>query len=54
MPWYQKPTREAMLQACIIKSRVRDASQLLVVQPYSPAFFTQGELPGPQLLLEVL
>ena len=43
-----------MLRAYIIKSRVRDASKLIVAQPYSPHLFAQGEQPGPHMLLEVL
>ena len=54
LAWFKKPTREDMRRAYIIKSRVREASQLLIVQPHSPALFMQGDLPGPQLLLEVL
>ena len=43
-----------MLKAYIIKSRVRVAENLLIVQPYSPHLFRQGVNPGPQLLLNVL
>ena len=43
-----------MLRGYIIKSRVREADKLLLAQPYSPALFSQGTLPGPQLLLDVL
>ena len=52
LPWFKKPTWEDMRRAYIIKSRVRDASELLVVQPYSPALFMQGDLPGPDLRFE--
>ena len=54
LSWWKKPSREDMLKGYIIKGRVRDASDLLVVQPYSPALFAQGDLPGPELLLQVL
>ena len=54
LPWTQKPRLEDMLKGYIIKSRIRDASNLLLAQPYSPHLFRQGLLPGPALLLEVL
>ena len=41
-------------KAYIIKSRVRDGAGLLLVQPYSPELFRQGDLPGPRLLMEAL
>ena len=41
-------------QAYIIKSRVREADGLLLVQPYSPDLFRLGDLPGPRLLMEAL
>ena len=43
---------DAMLRAYIIRSRVRTVENFLLVQPYSPALFQQGNLPGPSLLLE--
>ena len=43
-----------MLEAYIIKSRVRVAEKLLILQPYSPHLFRQGVNLGPQLLLNVL
>ena len=54
LEWFRKPQMDAMLKAYIIKSRVRFAENLLLVQPYSPHLFRQGVLPGPQLLLDVL
>ena len=33
LPWYQKPDLEAMIRAYIIKSRVRELHNLLLVQP---------------------
>ena len=53
-PWFKKPTREDMLRAYIIESRPRSMDNLLVVQPYSPELFRQGELPGPHILMSVL
>ena len=41
LPWYQKPQMADMLKAYIIKSRVREAENLLLVQPYSPHLFRQ-------------
>ena len=54
LPWHKKPQMADMLKAYIIKSRVRETENLLLVQPYSPHLFKQGVLPGPQLLLDVL
>ncbi len=54
LPWWKKPQHADMLKAYIIKSRVRLAGKLLLVQAYSPHLFRQGNLPGPQLLLDVL
>ena len=54
LPWYQKPQMADMLKAYIIKSRIRLAENLLLVQPYSPHLFRQGSNPGPQLLLDLL
>ncbi len=52
LEWDRRPTLEAMQRAYIIKSRVRDTSGLSIVQPYCPALFMQGALPGPALLLQ--
>ncbi len=54
LPWHKKPQLDDMLKAYIIKSRIRLAENLLLVQPYSPHLFRHGLLPGPQLLLDVL
>ena len=54
LSWDERPRREDMLRSYIIKSRVRQAENILIVQPYSPHLFRQGMLPGPQLLLEAL
>jgi hypothetical protein len=51
LEWDRRPTLEAAQRAYIIKSRVRDTAGLGIVQPYSPALFRQGALPGPALLL---
>ena len=54
LSWTTKPQRDAMLRAYIIMSRVKEAENMLIVQPYSPHLFRQGMLPGPRLLLDVL
>ena len=54
LSWNNKPRLEDMLKAYIIKSRIREAERLLIVQPYNPHLFRQGILPGPGLLLDVL
>ena len=42
LSWDERPRREDMLRAYIIKSRVRQAENMLIVQPYSPHLFRQG------------
>ena len=54
LPWRRRPQCEDALRAYIIMSRVKDAYQLLIAQPYSPQLFRQGVLLGPDLLLRVL
>ncbi|MEC8949150.1 MAG: hypothetical protein VX837_04025, partial [Candidatus Thermoplasmatota archaeon] len=54
LPWYHQLRKEDALRAYIIKSRVGDASQILLTEPYHPHLFRQGVLPGPDLLLQVL
>ena len=54
LSWDERPRRDAMLRAYIIKSRIREAENMLIVQPYSPHLFRQGMLAGPRLLLDVL
>ena len=52
--WSSKPSLPAMLKAYIIRSRVKEVSDIIIAQPYNPHLFQQGILPGPQLLLDVL
>jgi len=52
LEWHKVPTLDAMLRAYIIRSRVRDVENCLIVRPYSPRLFQQGTLPGPHLLLQ--
>ena len=54
LEWYRKPSREDMQKAYINESRVSTIDRLLIVQPYSPQLFRQGELPGPALLMKAL
>ena len=54
LPWFRKPCMDDMLKGYIIKSRVREASSLLLARAYSPHLFRQGVLPGPQMLLDAL
>ena len=52
LEWHATPTTDAMLRALIIKSRVRQTEDCLLVRPYSPALFRLGAAAGPQLLLD--
>jgi hypothetical protein len=47
-------TLSQMLTCYVILSRLRTAHGLLLLQPFSPRLFSQGEPPGPQCLLEFL
>ena len=42
-----------MLKAYNCVSRVRAADDLLLVHPYNPWLFKQGQLAGPRLLMEL-
>ena len=52
LEWTKVPTHDAMLRAYIIKSRVRETENCLIVRPYSPELFRLGTLPGPHVLLQ--
>ena len=54
LEWTRKPTMEDMHKAYVGRSRTRAADHTLLVQPYSPYLFRQGELPGPTILMKVL
>jgi len=54
MKWTHIPNLDNALRGYIIKSRIRNSSNLLLAQPYSPMLFRQGEQPGPHLLRERL
>ena len=54
MKWNHIPTLDNALRAYIIMSRVRDISNILLAQPYSPGLFRQGVQPGPHLLRQIL
>ena len=45
LSWDHKPRRDDALRVDIIKSRVSDASTLLLAQPYYPHLFRQGVFP---------
>ena len=51
--WHDKPTREHALRAYITVSRVEEAGNLNIVQPYPPMLFRQGPQPGPHILMEM-
>ena len=53
LDWKQKPRREDQLRAYIALSRIKVADNLLVVQPYNPWLFRQGQLAGPTLLMDL-
>ena len=48
------PTRDDMTKSYVCLSRVRQAQDLLLAQPFSPALFRQGAIVGAQLLLQTL
>ena len=52
LSWDTVPTRDHMLRAYCTMSRTCTAETLLVMQPFAPMLFRQGELPGPHLIME--
>ena len=54
LEWHRKPTMEDMHKAYVGRSRTRKVDQILLVQPYSPHLFRQGQMPGPTILMDVL
>ena len=54
LDWWDRPTRETSVRGYIINSRVRNAENLLIARPYSPALFRLGPPAGPHYLLQVL
>ena len=54
LEWHRKPSMDDMHKAYVGKSRTREAHHTLIVQPYSPHLFRQGEMPGPTILMDVL
>ena len=54
LEWHRKPSMDDMHKGYVGKSRTREAHHTLLVQPYSPHLFRQGELPGPSILMDVL
>ena len=54
LEWHRKPAMEDMHKAYVGRSRTRQTDHMLLVQPYSPHLFRQGEMPGPTILMDVL
>ena len=52
LAWDTTATRDHMLRAYCTMSRTCTAKTLLVMQPFAPMLFRQGELPGPHLMME--
>ena len=51
--WDATTSREAQLSGYMCLSRVRKSEDLCIVQPFSPNWFSHGELIGPHTFLEV-
>ena len=54
LDWWERPSRDALVRAYIIRSRVRSTENLLIAKPYCPTLFRQGPPAGPHYLLEVM
>jgi hypothetical protein len=52
LSWDNTPTRDHMLRSYCTMSRTCTAKTLLVMQPFAPMLFRQGELAGPHLMME--
>ena len=50
--WRMESTRENQLSGYMCLSRVEMVDGICIVQPYAPNLFRQGDLPGPNLLLQ--
>ena len=50
--WDTTPSREAQLSGYMCLSRVKRCEDLCIAQPFSPNLFTNGDLIGPQTLLD--
>ena len=54
MSWDASPDRVAQLGAYMSMSRVRRMEDICVVRAFPPTLLAQGDLPGPELLLEIM
>ena len=52
LSWDTTPTRDHMIRGYCTMSRTCFAETLLVMRPFAPMLFRQGELPGPRLIME--
>ena len=52
--WDNEPTRENQLSGYMAISRMDYMKNVCIIQPYAPNLFSQGDLPGPDLLLKIL
>ena len=52
LPWNHQPSTEDQLMAYMCLSRVERIDNICVVEPFSPALFAGGDLPGPEILLK--
>jgi hypothetical protein len=54
LPWDHEPTRENQLSGYMSISRLERMEDVCIIQPFAPNLFSQGDLPGPDIVLEVL
>ncbi len=52
LPWDARPDKPGQIAAYMGISRVRHIDDIYITQPYAPTLFSQGDLPGPELLLK--
>ncbi len=52
LPWDTKPDKAAQLSGYMSMSRLSHTDDMYFTQPFSPELFSQGDLPGPSLLLQ--
>ena len=50
LPWHTKLDKPAQIGAYMSISRVRGIDDIYITQPYATPLFSQGYLPGPELL----
>lgn len=52
LPWHWRPDKAGQIGTYMSISRVRKLEDIYITQPFAPTLLSQGDLPGPELLLK--